>query len=1286
MPAVTTTAVMVLTNVGLQLFNNWRNNQTSDEMRRRQQEFQRAAQDRNHDRMLQLLRAGQAMQEQLETKNHKQRIKNINEDFDNLIKRTFHAYALKKWPLEVLPMVMKNQSLGSFSSQSDENIALHVILTPSNSRQFNDVVYPQIALGVEAFCNRHWNSLSDHPIIFYNTDAWRSGTAPKQTEIDQLKTDLEHLPILLITPFFSNRDGLVFKINMWGMGKRQTNRNDEQFDINYTEMVIQPTEQEFSYYNLYATDTNYGDELSEVTIDEFVPYLQCMIGYLSDVYFWSAHNRTPILPTLLSIGALQISYKQRNNLIEGYANLFQSNLALLNEIPTDSRELTILSNYLLSTSNILDKTLFQKQLENLYLCACEWRGYTTNDIQKAIVYTAKNNIFLPTDTDFLKQFAVLHKVETKVKKAKNHYKMKTLNATEYSEKRDELLGLIDQVLKVDGIKDGEMETFLATQKRLQENQFNIVLIGEFQGGKSTTFNALCGGREISPRGAMNKTSAICITATNLSDSEAKEYAIVRWKTPSELLQLMDRFISTITAEDLGVPIKEDEMFSIYQHFSFENPKHIEVLRHQIEEQESFLDCELDKQQDFNEVLRIAKLIIAFANNKTIIEIQKQNQYAIEDIAKFAVFPNQWEEHWTKIKSIDDVSVEFTVEEVIFAFVSDISCHIHCANLARLGCSVTDCPGLFASSWDTSVALNAISQANAVIYLLGGSKQMGQGDEKAITMIFRQKSLSDKIFFAINKKDNDIVTENIIRADSGILKNLGISDASIWDFNALLFFLSEFGQTILSGSIDEFTKVKFMDVAKRNGYMADSIEGNWKKMIQRIGVALDNDQLLEVRSMTQEAIHTLRKVSSAEVLLTTINDSIITKKAESILISNGANKVKETLVKIEARLKNTEEDALRTVEQCEAEYQSALQAFDSFKEKVHTILSNAFPEYLSHQLAQNGYIEITSPTVIDAIALRLAIDIPKALNVKSKGNAIWHKIMEKIANGKTEGWSAEQRDKASRELQNALEPVVTAAVQEELAEALKLWQNALNDGTHNDYVAYILPKLEETVNKINEAWNQIASANPLVEGFSIPSIPLETSIKDFNLSRIYSDGGVDDAVVNLVLADIVRQIIAHVVSTIAAAIVIVTVHFLLDGGLGLIPAFLAYLSTLFGLNSDETERAQTRDDLKKKQKKIYDALRPILGDTFQNTTTRENTIEKLVECPNNIFKWFKGYYVSQLKQQAAELQQSIDTNRRYKEQSLERQQEIAVQAKQIRETQIEPLTLRVSAFMEDCYMS
>ena len=82
-----------------------------------------------------------------------------------------------------------------------------------------------------------------------------------------------------------------FKINMWGAGENQ-------------QVEIQPTEQELSYYNVYAPEMNYGDEIASTTIEEFVPYLQCMIGYLADVYFWSAHGVAPILPSLLTIGAI----------------------------------------------------------------------------------------------------------------------------------------------------------------------------------------------------------------------------------------------------------------------------------------------------------------------------------------------------------------------------------------------------------------------------------------------------------------------------------------------------------------------------------------------------------------------------------------------------------------------------------------------------------------------------------------------------------------------------------------------------------------------------------------------------------------------------------------------------------------------------------------------------------------------------------------------------------------------------------------------------------------------
>ena len=74
------------------------------------------------------------------------------------------------------------------------------------------------------------------------------------------------------------------------------------------------------------------------------------------------------------------------------------------------------------------------------------------------------------------------------------------------------------------------------KKKSQEDQFEIVLCGEFQGGKSTTFNAICDGRDLSPRGLGGggiKTSAAIISAQNISDENENERAEISYKTKNE---------------------------------------------------------------------------------------------------------------------------------------------------------------------------------------------------------------------------------------------------------------------------------------------------------------------------------------------------------------------------------------------------------------------------------------------------------------------------------------------------------------------------------------------------------------------------------------------------------------------------------------------------------------------------------------------------------------------------------------------------------------------------------
>lgn len=280
------TGILLMCNVGASAFNNWRNSAQAKKLQQKQQEYAYAVAERNGQRMWNLMREGQDLSIEMEQDAHETRLKEINEDFDNVLNRLAYTEAIKLWPLKVLPIVMKNQSLGNVLVNKNENIAIHCILTPSNCRKFNAKVFSEIEQNVSNFCNEHWNTLSSHPILFYS-GAWQSGTAPTGIEIDQLKVNLHNLPTLMITPYFKPNGGLVFLLNVWGIGMDDVSAELECKD--------------FSYSECYVKDMDYDndEDLSRNTIDELVSYIECIIGYIADLYFWTSHNEAPIFPFLL---------------------------------------------------------------------------------------------------------------------------------------------------------------------------------------------------------------------------------------------------------------------------------------------------------------------------------------------------------------------------------------------------------------------------------------------------------------------------------------------------------------------------------------------------------------------------------------------------------------------------------------------------------------------------------------------------------------------------------------------------------------------------------------------------------------------------------------------------------------------------------------------------------------------------------------------------------------------------------------------------------------------------
>ena len=57
---------MILTNVGLQIFNNWRSSRQNKQLQQKREEYESAARVHNTQRMWQLMREGQELTRQLE--------------------------------------------------------------------------------------------------------------------------------------------------------------------------------------------------------------------------------------------------------------------------------------------------------------------------------------------------------------------------------------------------------------------------------------------------------------------------------------------------------------------------------------------------------------------------------------------------------------------------------------------------------------------------------------------------------------------------------------------------------------------------------------------------------------------------------------------------------------------------------------------------------------------------------------------------------------------------------------------------------------------------------------------------------------------------------------------------------------------------------------------------------------------------------------------------------------------------------------------------------------------
>lgn len=266
-------------------------------------------------------------------------------------------------------------------------------------------------------------------------------------------------------------------------------------------------------------------------------------------------------------------------------------------------------------------------------------------------------------------------------------------------------------------------------KTTSDRTFEIALVGDFQGGKSTTFNALL-GRSLSPCGFGIKTSACAVTARALAENEKKEYAQPIWRTQ----------------EWLNAVVEEAE-------------------RDDADGVETFLR----KSQDFR---RVAAIIKRFARSAKLAALQKQSTVEIKTAQSWLPYPEDWDIRWTK----DPSGKSFSLMEILPIFLERIVFHIKPSGvISFLPYDLTDAPGFDAGAWDSLLSRETMLRANVLVCVLNGRHRAidGYGPFMEELLWILGTGHAEKMLFAQNGEGLER-EELIARTNAAILRQKGFS--------------------------------------------------------------------------------------------------------------------------------------------------------------------------------------------------------------------------------------------------------------------------------------------------------------------------------------------------------------------------------------------------------------------------------------------------------------------------------------------------------------------------------
>ncbi len=265
----------------------------------------------------------------------------------------------------------------------------------------------------------------------------------------------------------------------------------------------------------------------------------------------------------------------------------------------------------------------------------------------------------------------------------------------------------------------------------------IAFLADFQCGKSTFFNLLCGGLEVSPRGNGVRTSSTIVEASYAPPEEAGSEIV--WKSNADLAQIIDLA------------------------FPDDAPKSLAGWRLLYARSRNRFWRALADAGDAVELRRVAIALLETAGAPELDAIRgKTSVQDFKALRPYVRYPGDWTARWA---TATPGNFPFRPQECVFLFVGRVCCKVPSDYLRESGATIVDCPGLDSNAYETAIAEAALDEADLVCCLLDGAKAIGEPGVARIKAICKTlgKTRQD-FFFALNLRQPIGLTQETIIQD------------------------------------------------------------------------------------------------------------------------------------------------------------------------------------------------------------------------------------------------------------------------------------------------------------------------------------------------------------------------------------------------------------------------------------------------------------------------------------------------------------------------------------------